>query len=118
MSGLLQAMRQAQELEDIAAANLGNSKIQSSGLTIADAQFEIACEFLPPPDSENTVVPDIRIRLLNSNNSQSTKLAASGMRNMYNRLFGSINSKTSEQVISKIRFRLVSNTLVADEIKD
>jgi hypothetical protein len=47
MSGLLQAMRQAQELEDIAAANLGNSKIQSSGLTIADAQFEIACEFLP-----------------------------------------------------------------------
>jgi hypothetical protein len=93
--------------------------VQSSGLTIADAQFEIACEILTPADvdagSEKSVAPDIRIRLLDSTSSKPPEQVVSKIRNMYIRLFGSIAGKPPEQVVSKIRIRLVSNNLIVDE---
>lgn len=101
ISGLLQALRQAQDAENAAAAKAGanpsGSLIQAGGLMIADAQFEIACEILQPRESElkNSAVPEVRIRL---------PRAPSG--------------KPTEQVASKIRVRLVSNTLWADDNAD
>lgn len=101
MAGLLQALRQAQEDESAAAtkaaANAADGFAHPGGLMIADAQFEIACEIMQPTEAElkKNAAPEVRIRLL-----------------------GAPGSKAAEQVASKIRVRLVSNTLVGDDSTD
>lgn len=101
MAGLLHALRQAQDDENVAAAkaatNPADGMAPAGGLMIADAQFEIACEIMQPTEAElkKNAVPEVRIRLL-----------------------GAPGTKPAEQVASKIRVRLVSNTMVTDDTAD